>query len=379
MKNRIRDIITAVLCLQIMAGGYGAAGAETAAGGVTFPVSRDPDLGSTVIGIRTEDFNALGFEYGDSCDVLFSTGYSLQDIPYYDGYYTRTGEPQICAYPGYESPVVAINSGEPVWTAAGLSEGDTVTVTLREKGKYLQIQQSLEMVYSLDRADYADDETFVNFRPLAGGQLAENRVYRGASPVDNRMRRAGTADRLLAQNGIRFVLDLADTEETLKAFRAQEGFDSPHFMGLHENGQALLLGLNNNFRGEAFRHTLADALRAMAQSEGPAYIHCLEGKDRTGFVCMLLEALAGASYEEILADYMATYRNYYGITEETTPEKYQAVVSVKFNDLLQMLTGLPDGSDYGGTVLRDSARQYLLDSGMTETEVDGLTDWLTRK
>ena len=46
------------------------------------------------------------------------------------------------------------------------------------------------------------------------------------------------------------------------------------------------------------------------------YVHGLEGKDRTGFMCAVLQMLCGASYEEILEYYMKTYENYYKITKK---------------------------------------------------------------
>jgi len=51
----------------------------------------------------------------------------------------------------------------------------------------------------------------------------------------------------------------------------------------------------------------------MASADGPYLVHCLEGKDRTGFVCIVLEALMSATYQEIVDDYMLTYNNYYHI------------------------------------------------------------------
>ena len=53
----------------------------------------------------------------------------------------------------------------------------------------------------------------------------------------------------------------------------------------------------------------------LIQHDGPVYIHCTAGKDRTGFVCMALEALAGASYQQIGDDYIITYDNYCTIRE----------------------------------------------------------------
>jgi len=60
----------------------------------------EPKFGGSYLDITIEEFNNLGFEYGDSVDVTFSNGYKLSDIPYYNGYYTKTNEPLVVAYPG---------------------------------------------------------------------------------------------------------------------------------------------------------------------------------------------------------------------------------------------------------------------------------------
>ena len=343
---------------------------------LTAAVTEDRDFGAAYIDLTPAAFEAAGFTLGDSVDLVFDNGFALEDVPYYNGYNARTGKPLICAYPSYPHPAVSFCSGEPLWEAAGLREGNTVTVTLREKGRYLSVHEAMNLVYDNDPAAYPSREAFANFRAMTGGALAENKFYRGASPVNNAMSRAPVTDALLEETGIRFVLDLADTEEKLAGFRAAADYASDYFDGLYAEGNVALLGLNASFRGERFMKTLAEGLRVMTAHEGPVYIHCLEGKDRTGFVCALLEALAGADYDELREDYMATYRNYYGITREDRPEPYAAVLSVKFEDIVQLLTGLPDGSDYSGDVLKNAAADYLLDCGMTEAEIEALTAYL---
>ena len=87
------------------------------------PVPADPALTDCVIEHETEfggvyilmtidDFNAMGFAYGDSVDVTFSNGYTLTDLPYYNGYYTGTGVPLLVAYPGYPYIKACINNGD---------------------------------------------------------------------------------------------------------------------------------------------------------------------------------------------------------------------------------------------------------------------------
>lgn len=52
------------------------------------PVSYDDNFKLININISIDDFNALGFAYGDEVDVSFSNGYQIT-VPYYSGYYDK--------------------------------------------------------------------------------------------------------------------------------------------------------------------------------------------------------------------------------------------------------------------------------------------------
>ena len=339
---------------------------------MTVKVMEDKEFGNANLDISIDRFNDSGFAYGDSVDVSFSGGYTLEDIPYYNGYYARLNRPQLVAYPGTEHVAAAISSGGRMWDEAGCRENDTVTVRLNAAGKYLKEQDAMDLVYSDDRADYPDDESFANFRAMSGGKLSRDLFYRGASPVDNSHNRAPFADSLIEKAGVGYVLDLADTEEKLVGYTKKEDFKSEYSMGLLQAGDIRPLGLSAGYQTEDFRKKLADGLKDMTGHEGPYYIHCTEGKDRTGFVCLLLEALAGASYEEIESDYMITYKNYYGLTKESDREKYDTVIKVRLEDMLITLTGQPEGADFSDVDFCAGAQNYLKDCGMTEDEIEKL-------
>jgi protein tyrosine/serine phosphatase len=83
-------------------------------------------------------------------------------------------------------------------------------------------------------------------------------------------------------------------------------FNSPYFLRLYKDGKVLLLNMSMRFADETNRRKIIDIVTAITENEGPYLLHCAEGKDRTGFVFALLEALCGASYEEIEKDYMIT-------------------------------------------------------------------------
>ncbi len=55
------------------------------------------------------------------------------------------------------------------------------------------------------------------------------------------------------------------------------------------------------------------ALRVLARDDGAAVVHCAAGKDRTGVVCALALAVAGATREAIIGDYVATGERLAGI------------------------------------------------------------------
>lgn len=106
-------------------------------------------------------------------------------------------------------------------------------------------------------------------------------------------------------------------------------------------------------------------------------VHCTEGKDRTGFVCMLIEALAGAGYREMADDYMVTYDNYYEITEAKDPEKYSVILEKNYDTMLQFLAG-DNEADLQSTDFSLCARNYLRSAGMEDAQIDAFLEILNQ-
>ena len=340
------------------------------------PIRHEEEFGGVYIDYTIDDFNALGFEYGDSVDVVFSNGYEAKDLPYYNGYYTQTGEPLLIAYPGYDYIKAAVNNGDDLYVLAGLKEGDTAEIAVTERGKYKAIQNARDIHYEDVREKFGSDGIFANFRAVSVTGMKENTVYRSASPCDNQHNRATYTDALMTAAGVNSILDLADTEEKIAGYMAKEDFACPGFAALYEGGHVLPLGLNMNFGSDTFRGKIVQGLVWMSEQEGPYLVHCTEGKDRTGFVCMLLEALAGAPYEEIVRDYMITYDNYYKITKEKDAARYDVIVENVLDPMIRVVT---DGADPKTAGLAACAKTWLLQAGMTEEQVDMLLERIAEK
>ena len=128
-----------------------------------------------------------------------------------------------------------------------------------------------------------------------------------------------------------------------------------------------------NYLDVKFQKALAEGLTAMAQEEGPYLIHCQEGKDRTGFVCMLVEGLCGASYQEIVEDYMLTYDNYYGINREKDPERYETIKRRNIDFMIREVIS-DENVDITKADLAGYVKDYLLRIGMDEQTIDRLRE-----
>lgn len=339
-------------------------------------VVHESEFGGVYLTMTIDDFNARGFCYGDSVTVTFSNGYTMDDLPYFSGYYVNVNEPLLVAYPGYDYIKAAINYGKDVWEFAELDESMTAAVTLKEHGKYLDIQEASDIHYLDEREKYPSDAVFANFRVVEVGRLKKGTLYRSASPCDNQHNRAPYVDALIGDAGVSCVVDLADNDAKVQKYIAADDFHSPYWLSLYENGHVILLSMSMNFQADDFKMKICEGLRAMSAQEGPYLVHCTEGKDRTGFMCMLLEALAGASYRELVDDYMLTYDNYYQITERSDKAKYDTILDRNLVAMIRYIVN-DDSVDITTADLSVYARTFLLSIGMTDAEIDALLDRLT--
>lgn len=325
-----------------------------------------------VVTVQTsiESFESKGFKLGDSIDAVFNTGFELKDIPYFNGFYIKQGEAMIVGYPGCNYLYLGYNDADDIWNLAKLDENSTVTIKLREKAKYLSIQNTFNLVYSDDRNDFASDIEFANYRAMRGGRIRPNVFYRSASPIDNRHNRAPYVDALMKHDNIQYVLDFSDNEQKIAAHLAVPNFQSPYFKELYENGRVSLLDLSSNFRLPEFKQKVAESLTRMIQFDGPYLAHCVEGKDRTGFISILMEGLCEASYDEMKDDYMKTYEIYYGVTKTNRSESYHAISELLFDEMLSSLSGEKQKENLEKAHYSEFVKNYLQQGGMTPENMD---------
>lgn len=322
--------------------------------------------GHAVLDITTADLIAAGYELGDVVCVRF--GMREFTMPFFDGYYSNPGSLMLRGSEVEDNVAICINYGD--FSAVNdISIGDAVQIMLEEKAGMRATQELCALKYSDNREDYAEDASFANFRAITAGRIGSGKLYRTASPVDNVHGRAVYADTLIESVGVATVLNLADSDEDIKEYLADASVDSSYYRSLYEDGKVLAIDLTGNFYSEDFSSSIAEGLAFLARKNAPYCIHCTEGKDRTGFAAMLLEALMGATLDEIVDDYMLSFYHYYGIDEEHEPQRYRAVLNGNLIAMLLHVTGAESVESLEQIHLETAVTAYLIDAGMSEEDI----------
>lgn len=246
-----------------------------------------------------------------------------------------------------------------------------VTIEMGEKGGYYDEWLIHQLKRTNNREDYKNlsDAEFANFRNVATTGMGENALYRSSSPINDEIGRNTYADKAAEAAGVRTFMNLANDEATAKGY---EGFDSTYY----SKQNVVYLNLGVDFTAADFKTGLATGLRYFTTHEGPYLVHCTEGKDRAGFVSALLECYMGAAYDEVVADYMVTYYNYYGVTKEAEPAKYDAILRSNIVKTLQTAFGV---EDLKTADLKQEATDFFKELGLTDAELTTLTANLSKE
>ena len=329
------------------------------------------EFGAAMLDFTEADMSHAGFTLGDV--ITITVDRKEIEMPYYDGYYARNGEYLCVAYPTYPSiSFTANNTGLPE-EFTGL-EGHSVVVRMKEKGGCLDVQTALSMKYTNKRENYGDlsDAEFANARAVRAGNLAAGVLHRSSSPFCNDINRAGYVSEYLEDAAVKTVLNLADTEDKILSYEMP-----PYSRSLWDAGSVILCPLKADPTADDYNQRLVEALKELPSHPAPYVVHCMEGKDRTGYVCALLEGLCGASYDEMVEDYLITYYNYYGINPEKDPDLCNTLVSLRLNTCLMYYADVSDEARLQDTDFSTSFSDYLLSHGMNREQLDALIQALT--
>ena len=354
-------------------------------------VSDIQKYGNLVLSITKSDMDSINAEYGDVFTISF--GDQVLQAPYCTSYSDVDLGNLVLRNDG-DVMILAINMGdfastygiatkvtnpdktyEWVFEEGKKLEDVTLTLVLSGKGEYRDQYLIHQLSRTNDRNDYSSDAVFANFREIKGGNLGSGALYRSSSPVNNEIGRAKYADELAEENKINTVMNLADSSDAVEGYFKEEGFASPYYKSLYEKGQVIALNMGVSFKTREFQTALVEGLTFLSLNEGPYLVHCNEGKDRAGFTSALLSALMGLSYEEIAADYMTSYENYYHVEKGT--EQYEAVKRSNIDSMLSFIAGV-EADNLSSVDLSAKAEEFLLAIGMEKANIDTLKSKLSK-
>ena len=333
-------------------------------------ISSYNEFGAAMLDFTETDLAKAGFQLGDVISITIGDKEII--MPYYDGFYTRNGEYLCVAYPTYPSICFTANNIGVPKELTGL-EGHDVVVRMKEKGGRLDVQQAMSMKYTNLRDEYSiSDAAFANARAVSAGKITSGILHRSSSPFCNDIERAYYVSEYLQQEKVRTVLNLADTKEKMSTYDMP-----PYSHQLYNGGNVILCPLKADPTADDYNNRLIEALKQLPSHPAPYAVHCMEGKDRTGYVCALLEGLCGATYDEIVADYLVTYANYYLITPVENRDLCNTLVSLRLNTCLMYYAGVDNEAQLPGVDYAKAFSHYLLSHGMSQQQIDALVRALT--
>lgn len=361
---------------------------ETQVPAIRGTIAVDRQYGDLQPDFTAQDMLDCGFDYGDI--VRITIGKNIDITAPFVTAYTQAGIMgfSCCDY-GKKGGIldVGIANGN-FHERVGGEDGDSILITIHEKGGYLAKYSLLQGAYDNDRSHYTSDAVFANFREVTTTGVGEGKLYRGSNPLnaDKNPVRFQYMDDFARQVGIQTEIDLADDDEMIEAQLQKRTDGFTYCRDLYNAGHVIGLKMSADTFNDEFKMKLADGLRFMISHEPPYLIHCNEGKDRCGYVALLLEALMGATVEEMVLDYMVTFENYYDY--QPNSDTWLLNKNLTIDRMLQLLIHEESLSDItkiqwqldldGSDTLVMQVSDYLKDNpiNLSEEELDALKNKL---
>lgn len=349
---------------------------------LTLGIKQINSHGNVILNTTFDEMKAADMEVGDLITVF--VGDAAYELPVGTSYTDVDSGEMICRFDLEDSEVaLAINYGS-FASATGIAEKQTVEeepgyqwnvrfdkigLLLKEKQGYLDQYNARNLSRTDAREDYPNltDEEFANFRAVSVEGIKENTLYRSSTPIEPAIGRNEYAMAAMEKAGIRSVINLDDSVETMQSYSTYPG-------SFYSKCKIVNPEMSYDFESEEFGAKIKESVLFIIENDGPYLVHCKEGKDRTGILCAILESFVGASAKEVMQDYMITYSNYYHISQ--ADDTYSIILN---NTLVKTLDGLFQMQDIEQVNLKEKAKAYLLSTGLTEEQIDILDKKLSEK
>ena len=199
--------------------------------------------------------------------------------------------------------------------------GDEVTLTHTGTSDSYKTTPNYNKDSTNNRSDYADDAVFANFSEVAGGDLKPGILYRSFSPLyaPAKQSRSTYVNELAEEANIQFEIALSYNDASVA--QAVANLDG-YCLTLCEEGKYVAPGMGYLYFQE--KEKTKTVLTSILDNDGAYLVHCNVGRDRTGYMVLLLQALCKCTPEEMMACEAGAFCNLYHI--EVGSEEYDTVV-----------------------------------------------------
>ena len=219
-----------------------------------------------------------------------------------------------------------------VWKLTGISVGDKLGLDYAGKDPNISRIPNYLAGYNGHYDGSITEEQFCNFREVTGPGLKEGTIYRSVSPYGAGYESTPMVNGLYEDIGMDYIVDIGDDDKKVERCREAYG-DDLYSIQLYDSGNAFAEYIfpDINIRPEGIKKVML----ALTESEGKTVICCHLGKDRTGFVCAMLQALTGSDYEDLKREYMLSYVYLYNV--EDGSEEYETLGKMMFDRCFYLL------------------------------------------
>ena len=325
------------------------------------------NFGNISLNISEDRFRAGGFDEGDI--VTVQIGEKIINMPFVKDYTdVKRGEPLLVPTDGKIAMWISMGSfaeiyeiaqrGQNTWFFPDSNKSKPVILSMKQKAGYLENYELRHKLAGMKPINVQmpgqTEEEFANFREVATTGMKRDTLFRSSSPINNRAGRCRAADNCIKAHGINHIINMYDTKEQAESM---DGYWNTYASKV----DTAYIHMGLDYTSERFGNSMARVMEYIAQNDGKYVVHCILGEHRTGAVCMILSALMGASYDELVEDYMQTCCNLYGV--ETGTKQYALLVDDNVNSILRHVFKIEDPKHAN---LKELAHNFVLSTGISE-------------
>ena len=212
------------------------------------------------------------------------------------------------------------------------------------------------------------DENVSNTRDF-GGYYVDNgtkRVKQGIAYRGGALEEITEAGKrvMLVDLGIKTDLDLRKDGST----HLGRSPISPDINYVEVGGPWYVHQYGNGIDMPSYREALLTEIRLFANADNfPIYVHCSLGRDRTGTICFLINALLGVGEQDLFRDYEISSMARTGKSKDNPSSEPSYMTGVVFQYLYDYIKNFQSGK-----TLQENAEAFMLSIGITESEISAI-------